>query len=77
VKLETELYNFGASNERMRSMNIQYVEKLSLHEQFRLVEIAHETSDSEIRKAALSVLQKYLNPFVMGSTIADHIEANL
>lgn len=46
-------------------MNIQYVENLSLHEQFRLVEIAHETSHYEIRQAALEVLQKYLNPLVM------------
>lgn len=46
-------------------MNIQYVEKLSLHEQFRLVEIAHETSDHEIRKAAMLVLENYLNPLVM------------
>jgi hypothetical protein len=48
-------------------MNIQYVEKLSLQEQFRLVEIAHETGDHEIRKAALSILQTYLNPLVMVS----------
>lgn len=52
-------------------MNIQYVEKLSLHEQFRLVEIAHETSDHEIRKAALLVLQKYLNPLVMVSATSN------
>jgi hypothetical protein len=42
----------------------EYVETLSLHEQFRLVEIAHETLDSDIRKAALKVLGKYLNPLV-------------
>lgn len=48
---------------------IQYIEKLSLQEQFRLVEIAHETSDHEIKKAALTVLQKYLNPLV---TFVDH-----
>ena len=43
---------------------LEYVEKLTLHEQFRLVEIAHESTDYEIKKAALSVLQKYLNPIV-------------
>lgn len=46
-------------------MHIEIVEKLSLHEQFRLVEIAHETPHYEIRKAALEVLEKYLNPLVM------------
>ena len=50
--------------QREPNTNIQFVEKLSLHEQFKLVEIAHETKDSEIRKAALAVLQKYLNPLV-------------
>ena len=45
-------------------MDIQYVEKLSLHEQFRLVEIAHETSDFEVKRAAMAVLGKYLNPLV-------------
>jgi hypothetical protein len=43
---------------------IEIVEKLSLHEQFRLVEIAHETTNSDIRTAALRVLAKYLNPMV-------------
>jgi hypothetical protein len=43
-------------------MNIEFVETLSLHEQFRLIEIAHETGDFEIRKAALTVLKGYLNP---------------
>lgn len=47
------------------NMNIQYVEKLSLREQFRLVEIAHETGSSEIRTAALKVLEQYLNPLVI------------
>jgi hypothetical protein len=46
-------------------MNFQVVEKLSLHEQFRLVEIAHEAGIGEIRTAALSVLKQYLNPLVM------------
>jgi hypothetical protein len=50
---------------RERGMNIQYIERLSLHEQFRLVEIAHETSNSEIRGAALAVLRHYLNPLVV------------
>ena len=43
---------------------MEYVETLSLREQFRLVEIAHETSDSDIKEAALAVLKKYLNPLV-------------
>lgn len=43
---------------------LEFVESLSLHEQFRLVEIAHETSDHDIKKAALTVLQKYLNPLI-------------
>lgn len=46
-------------------MNIQLVERLSLHDQFRLVEIAHETSDFDVKKSALAVLQKYLNPLVV------------
>lgn len=47
------------------TQHIEFVEKLSLREQFRLVEIAHETKDCDIKKAALTVLQKYLNPLVM------------
>lgn len=43
-------------------MNIEFVERLNLHEQFRLIEIAHETNDSEIRREALRMLQGYLNP---------------
>ena len=43
-------------------MNIEYIERLTLHEQFRLVEIAHESSDLEIKKAALAILEQYLNP---------------
>lgn len=46
------------------TQHFEIVEKLSLREQFRLVEIAHETKDDGIRKAALVVLQKYLNPLV-------------
>ena len=46
-------------------MNIEYVETLSLREQFRLVEITHKTSDQEIKMAALKVLAKYLNPLVV------------
>lgn len=56
-------------------MNLQYVEKLSLHEQFRLVEIAHETSDHDIKKAALTVLQKYLNPLVTFTDEAGNLAA--
>jgi hypothetical protein len=52
-------------NKREAPMNIQVVEKLSLHEQFRLVEIAHETGDYEIKKAALTILATYLNPPVI------------
>jgi hypothetical protein len=41
---------------------LEVVEKLSLQQQFRLLEIAHETSDSAIRKYALTVLETYLTP---------------
>jgi hypothetical protein len=41
---------------------IEIEETLSLHEQFKLIEIAYETCDGEIRRAALKVLGKYLNP---------------
>ena len=58
--LQTPTYTLGSTD-----MNIEYVEQLSLHEQFRLVEIAHESSDLEINKAAMAVLRKYLNPIVM------------
>jgi hypothetical protein len=44
--------------------HLEYVERLSLHEQFRLVEIAHETRDLEIKQAAMRVLHKCLNPLV-------------
>jgi hypothetical protein len=56
-------------------MNMQFVEQLSLHEQFRLVEIAHETSDRDIKKAALTVLQKYLNPLVTFTDEAGNYDA--
>jgi hypothetical protein len=38
---------------------IQYIEKLSLHERFRLIEIAHETSNADIRKFALLLLEQW------------------
>jgi len=50
-------------------MTIEYVEKLNLHEQFRLVEIAFETTDPAIRNAALTVLHLYLNP-LMRATVS-------
>lgn len=56
---QTPTYTSGSTD-----MNIEYVEQLSLHEQFRLVEIAHESSDLAIKKAAMAVLRKYLNPLV-------------
>jgi len=37
---------------------IEYVEKLSLQNKFRLVEIAHETRDEEVKSAALSILRQ-------------------
>ena len=46
----------------MTDSHIQYSDTLSLKQQFRLVEIAHETTDSTIRKLALQVLQQYLVP---------------
>jgi AAA+ superfamily predicted ATPase len=45
--------------------HIQYIETLSIHEQFRLVEIAHETTDHEIRNLAVQVLQRYLNSMLI------------
>jgi hypothetical protein len=57
------------------SMHFEIVERLSLHEQFRLVEIAHETSDSEIKKAALAVLEKYLYPAFL--VLADDPDARI
>lgn len=45
--------------------NIQFVEKpLSIHDKFRLVVIAHETSQHAIRDAALKVLRDAMNPLV-------------
>jgi hypothetical protein len=44
--------------------HIEYVQRLSLHEQFRLIEIAAETRSEELRTAALKVLRSYLNPLV-------------
>jgi hypothetical protein len=46
---------------------LEIVEKLSLQQQFRLVEIAHETSDSVIRQHALTVLGTYLTPLQFAS----------
>lgn len=44
---------------------IEYMEKpLSLHDQLKLIVIAHETRDLEIREAALKVLQACQNPLV-------------
>ncbi len=45
--------------------HLEYVDTLSLREQFRLVEIAHESSDRAIREAALAILHKYLHPLMM------------
>jgi hypothetical protein len=45
-------------------MRIEYVEQPDLREQLRLVEIAHETNDPEIRRAALIVLEKYSRTLV-------------
>ncbi len=42
-------------------IHYEVVDRLTLHEQFRLVEIAHETSNFQIREAALNTLnQQYL-----------------
>lgn len=54
----------------MDNMNLQYVEKLSLREQFQLIKIAHETSDRELKHLAISTLQRYLNPPVFISELA-------
>jgi hypothetical protein len=58
---------------------LEVVEKLSLQQQFRLVEIAHETGDSAIRKYALTVLETYLTPLQFASlpsTAPDPIDNN-
>lgn len=55
-----------ASNDAM-----QFVERLTLHEQFRLVEIAHETSSAETRAAALRVLMQVHPPRQMLVTDTD------
>lgn len=47
------------------SGHLQYVERLDLHEQFKLVEIAHESKDAETRAAALALLRNYLNPLMV------------
>lgn len=56
---------------------INYVETLSLQQQFRLIEIAFETRDSAIRKHALAVLQNYLTPLQFASLPATPSFENL
>ncbi len=57
---------------------IQYIETLSLKEQFRLVEIAHETTDHEIRNLAVLLLQRYLTSpiLMMARKAADQSQPN-
>lgn len=39
-------------------------DKLTLHEQFRLIEIAHETADSNVKAEAMSLLARHQMPMV-------------
>ncbi len=52
---------------------IEFVERLSLHEKFRLIEIAHETRDQEIRRAALDIILQSLYPPVQVSGLNEKI----
>jgi hypothetical protein len=47
-------------------------DELTLHEKFRLLEIAHETNNFEIRSAALRLFDYNLNP-VFTFKASDHI----
>jgi hypothetical protein len=42
--------------------HLETIEHLTLHEQYRLLEIAHATGDLDIKRAALRVLQAYQCP---------------
>lgn len=50
---------------------IHFVDMLSFKEQSKLVEIAHETTDLEIRRIAMAILQQYYPPmnFVAEPTV--------
>lgn len=50
---------------------IEVEKPLSLRDQFRLVVIAYETSNPDIRKAALEVLERALHPMVALSAPGD------
>lgn len=50
----------------MNDMPIEWVETpLSIREQFRLVEIAHETSSLALKEAALKVLHRSLSALML------------
>jgi hypothetical protein len=52
----------------LTASNLTFVpveKQLTPHELFRLVEIAHDTKDYEIRKAALRLLDRHLNPLLI------------
>ncbi len=54
------------------SIHIEYVETpLTLQQQFRLVEIAHETTDYELRSVALTILRHTLNPLCRAVMMKD------
>jgi hypothetical protein len=38
-------------------MIIEYVERLTLNQRFRLIEIAHDTRDADLRNAVFSLLE--------------------
>lgn len=41
---------------------IEIVEKLTLTQQYELLKIAHESTDSDVKRMAIMVLDRYLNP---------------
>jgi hypothetical protein len=46
----------------MNLQTFEYIEHLSLHQQFRLIEIAADATNFEVRAMALKMLKDYLNP---------------
>lgn len=54
-------------------MNIQMVERLTMSQRFKLIVIAHETRDSDIKRAAVKLLQAEEMQIMMGPiSPADH-----
>lgn len=53
------------------SSHLEFHERLTVSQQFRLIEIAHETKDSEVKAAALYLLYPPLVT-LMPSPIEEH-----